>query len=51
MSSSTLNNNPTTIGDYAYGAISKHSHKIFKYEKKKFFKKMIPKIYIKFGWR
>lgn len=34
MSSSTLNNNPTTIGDYAYGAVSKHSHKIFKYEKR-----------------
>jgi len=34
MSTRTLNNNPSSIGDYGYAAISQHSHKIFKYEKR-----------------
>jgi len=34
MSEQTPNNNPSSIGDYGYYAIDKHSHKIFKYEKR-----------------
>ncbi len=34
MSARTLNNNPSSIGDYGYGAISRHGDKIFKYEKR-----------------
>lgn len=34
MSEQTPNNNPSTMGDYGYEGISKHSHKIFKYEKR-----------------